>query len=192
MYLKIILFSSLVSLVTITLLNISNVNRQIIIFLSVTIFFTIFTHTFKSMINKNSVNKQIVGLLENDITEQVNNLNNNTLNELNNNASNSVNTIVDNKQNVSEKKANLLNSNSLENEVDSNLHIIPPNDNPPINCLKKDCHNYDFNYQDLIDKPSNTQYTPDEIMENKLYNQGDCMNDMSCVIKPNKQNMFPQ
>ena len=65
------------------------------------------------MINKNSVNKQIVGLLENDITEQVNNLNNNTLNELNNNASNSVNTIVDYKQNVSEKKANLLNSNSL-------------------------------------------------------------------------------
>lgn len=184
MYLKIILFSSLVSLVTITLLNISNVNRQIIIFLSLTIFFTIFTHTFKSMINKNIVNKQIIGLLENDITEQVNNLNNNTLNELNNNASNSVNKIINNKQNI--------NRNYQDNKVDSNLHVIPPSDNPPINCLKKDCHNYDFNYQDLIDKPINAQYTPDEIMENKLYNQGDCMNDMSCVIKPNEQNMFPQ
>ena len=174
MYLKIILFSSLVSLITITLLNISNVNRQIIIFLSFTIFFTIFTHTFKKMIDKNMVNNKIVGMLENDITDQ-NNIGNNAVN---NAANDQIN--------------NNVNKELQQNKIESNLHVIPPSDNPPINCFKKDCHNYDFNYQDLIDKPSNNQNTPDEIMDNELYNQGDCMNDLSCVITPNQQNMFPK
>ena len=62
----------------------------------------------------------------------------------------------------------------------------------PINCNKKDCHNYNFNYNDLIDRRNTNDYSLDEIIPNNNYNQGDCMNDHSCVIKPNIQNMFPR
>ena len=227
MYLKIILFSTIISLLTITFLKVDNVQHQIIVFLAFLILFLIFTKTFSAMIDKNKINHTINGILDNDITTRVNvnganvngngngngaNGNGNGCNCVNGNGCNCVNggecTCGDNCNcnrngngangngaNVNGANVNGANVNggniNVNGNVNSNLHKIAPNDYPPINCSKKDCHNYNFNYNDLIDKRDTNDYTLDQIIPNNNYNQRDCMNDHSCVINPDQCNMFP-
>ena len=253
MYLKIILFSTLISLLTITFLKIDNVQRQIIVFLAFLIFFIIFTKTFRVMIDKNTINNTINDVLENDITTGVNG------NGVNGNycqcgcqeggkcscgkgnggkcscgcqeggkcscGKGNGGKCSCGKGNggkcsggcqeggkCSCGKGNGGKGNGGKgcqcgcqeggncpcqdrlnkvNKVTSNLHEIAPNDYPPVNCSQKDCNNYNFNYNDLIDERDSNDYTLDEIIPNKNYNQRDCMNDHSCVIKPDQCNMFP-
>ena len=85
MYLKILLFSTLLTLLTITFLKIENIQRQIIVFLVFVIGCLVFTQTFTNMIDLNKNNNNIDGVLDKDITtNSVNNVSHNQIINMNN------------------------------------------------------------------------------------------------------------